>query len=373
MNGNPTINNMLPAFLSLLQGEISTQVVWTADLSYWLEGQRRAGMADAAWESETGYLAFHQKLGVLPYYYYAKFWLAESRYSTQIEVTCQVDGDRTLTCYRTPRGELTQETIYLPASCSVGVTKHFVESEDDLDILLYLIEQRSLAPTNLNDYAERRLLWSEYGGLPSIALPRSPLPSLAYEWAGIQNAIYLLADCQEKVQRLLGLMEEQEAPILEAVCRAAPPLVHFADNLTSDHFTRLYDRYLGPTHRKRLGRLHAAGVRCAVHLDGTVRGLLPKLAHAGFDAVEALTPSPAGDLDACDMRRVAGSSRLILWGGVPGVMFAPPFTWKDMHAYIERLLACWRGQPFILGVADQVPPDGDIRFCQKISELIIQA
>jgi hypothetical protein len=101
-----------------------------------------------------------------------------------------------------------------------------------------------------------------------------------------------------------------------------------------------------------------------------VRGLLPKLAEVGFDAVEALTPSPAGDLSPSEMRDVAGSSRLALWGGVPGVMFAPPYTWAEMRVHAERTLAAWRGTPFVLGVADQVPPDGDITFCRKIADLI---
>ncbi len=55
---------MLPALMALLQGENPDQVVWTADLSYWMEGQRRAGKADPAWDSEAGYLEFHRRLGV---------------------------------------------------------------------------------------------------------------------------------------------------------------------------------------------------------------------------------------------------------------------------------------------------------------------
>jgi hypothetical protein len=108
-----------------------------------------------------------------------------------------------------------------------------------------------------------------------------------------------------------------------------------------------------------------------------VRGLLPKLARAGFDAVEALTPSPAGDLEVGEMRAIAseiqpasGDGRIILWGGVPGVMFAPPFRWPDLQAHVARVLACWHGEPFILGVADQVPPDGEIEYVRRISELV---
>ncbi len=102
------------------------------------------------------------------------------------------------------------------------------------------------------------------------------------------------------------------------------------------------------------------------------KGLLPKLAEVGFDAIEAITPKPAGDLEIEEIRPTSRSSTIILWGGVPGVMFSPPYTWEDMKAHVARVLRSWRGQPFILGVADQVPPDGDIDFCRRIADLIAE-
>jgi hypothetical protein len=167
-------------------------------------------------------------------------------------------------------------------------------------------------------------------------------------------------------------MAEQEDPILEAICDLKPPLVHFPDNLSSDNLTTYYDARMRDAHSERLGRLHAAGIKAAVHLDGTVKGLLPKLVEAGFDAVEALTPMPAGDLGLDEIQRVAGSDTVILWGGVPGTMFAPPYTWPDMAAHVQRLLDCWGKRPFVLGVADQVPPDGDISFCPRIAQMLEQ-
>ena len=142
-------------------------------------------------------------------------------------------------------------------------------------------------------------------GLPCIGLPRSPLPAFFVEWAGVQNGSYLLTDCPEKCAEALRLMEEQESPIIDAVCELAPPLVHFPDNLSSDCMTSLYDDHLAGVHRRRIERLHAAGVKCAVHLDGTVKGLLPKLIASGFDAIEALTPKPGGDLDVEEIRMLA--------------------------------------------------------------------
>ena len=72
------------------------------------------------------------------------------------------------------------------------------------------------------------------------------------------------------------------------------------------------------------------------------------------------------------MRALAANNRVILWGGVPGPMFAPPFTWNDVRQHVETLLSAWADTPFILGVGDQVPPDGDLDFVRKIADLIRQ-
>jgi Uroporphyrinogen decarboxylase (URO-D) len=364
---------MLNSFLSLLNGQPASDIVWTADISYWIAGQRYAGAADPAWDTEEGYLALCHELGILPYYWYDRFWLGEPVYDASVSVVTESRGDARARRWRTRLGELREETTFLPQSCSVGCTRYPVQSEADLRNLLYLVEHRRMAPANLDDYYARKAVWARAGGLPSIALPRSPLAAFLYEWAGVENGIYLITDCPDLVRQLFAMMEAQEAPILAAVSEVAPPLVHFADNLSSDNLAGYYDRFMAGPHRRRLEKLHAAGVACAVHLDGTVAGLLPKLAAVGFDAIEALTPFPAGDLRVEEMRAAAGNDAVVLWGGVPGVMFSPPFTWQDMEGHVRRLLDAWRGERFIVGVADQVPPDGNIDYCRRIAELIRDA
>lgn len=361
---------MLDNFLKIMAGESPDGVVWTADLSYWINGRRQAGKADPAWDTEEGYLALHRDLGVMPYYYYEKFWAAKPVCAECVRLETRREGDRSVRLLTTPVGTLREESTFLPDSCSEGIVKHMVETETDLDVLLYVLEHRQLEPDNLDDYAPRRELWAKYDGLPCLGLPRSPLPALAYEWAGLQNMVMLMLDCEDKVRRVLDLMDAQEAPILDAVCQLAPPLVHFPDNLSSDNLTGYYDQHMRARHQARLAKLHAAGIKAAVHLDGTVRGLLPKLVAAGFDAVEALTPHPAGDLKVEEMAALAGDSPTVLWGGAPGAMFSAPYTWPDMRRHVEHVLQTWGDRSFVLGVADQVPPDGNIEFCKQISGLL---
>jgi hypothetical protein len=68
------------------------------------------------------------------------------------------------------------------------------------------------------------------------------------------------------------------------------------------------------------------------------------------------------------MRSLAKGSGKILWGGVPGALFSPPWTEEQLHDHLASVLAAWRGRPFVVGVADQVPPDGRIDFCRRIGE-----
>jgi hypothetical protein len=357
------------ALLQLLKGERPAAAVWTADLGYWLHARAQDGTAKPEWMTTEGRLHFLQGLGIMPYYE-CGLSSYQTRYDDTVEVSQELSGAKTLTRYRTPVGTLLKEETYLPQSFCKALTRHPVGSERDLDVLLHIVEHRRLVPLDMQAYRERAETAARYGGIPILAVPRSPLPEFFYDWAGVQAAVLLLADCGDQVRRVLQAMEHQGDDVLESVCAASPPLVHFCDNLTSATFTGLYDEFMARPYGRHLDRLHAAGVKCAVHLDGTVRGLLPKLTAVGFDAIEALTPKPVGDVDLADMRELAGRDSVILWGGVPGAMFAPPYGWDDMRKHVARLLDCWEEGPFILGTADQVPPDGDIEFCRRIADLV---
>ena len=355
---------MRESFLQLLRGERPSEIVWCADLTYWVDGNQRADL-----QGEEAHIRFCRELGAMPYFWYGKFWAGEPVYDG-VTIETEVRGDRRRRTYRSSAGAITEESAFLEGSWSEAPVGHSVQTEADLDVFLDILSRRQLQPANLADYHERLELWARYDGVPCLGLPRSPLPAFFTEWAGVEHGALLALDCPDKVAAALDLMEQQETAVLDAVCRLAPPVVHFPDNLSSDNLTSLFDAHMAERYRRRIARLHAAGIRCAVHLDGAVRGLLPKLAAAGFDAIEAVTPEPCGDVTVDEMRAVAGNDRVILWGGVPGAMFAPPFTWAQMQAHVAHLLECWLGTRFVVGVADQVPPNGEVEFVRKIAEII---
>ena len=49
----------------------------------------------------------------------------------------------------------------------------------------------------------------------------------------------------------------------------------------------------------------------------------------------------------------------IIWGGLPGIVFTPNFAEDNFVAHVKNMLKVMRRRPrYVLGVADQVPPDG---------------
>ena len=130
-----------------------------------------------------------------------------------------------------------------------------------------------------------------------------------------------------------------------------------------------FRRYQFDYYVMRAEQLHAAGKKIGAHLDGAVRPLLRLLVEAGLDFVEALTPQPTGDVGIAELRELGGPN-VVLFGGVPGAMFAPPFVADDIRRHVEAVIeAHWGHGRFILGVADQVPPDGDIELVRLIGQM----
>ena len=364
-------------FLAAIDGDASYPPVWTADLSYWISGSEEA---EERFQSEEGYLELCDQLGCMPYYWYDSFWAADRVYAEAPEVY-QGSGNERTTRWRIDSEVLQRIECYSPVSHSEAIVKYPVETVTDLRNLIRIVERSELhGSAALEEYPERRTRWESHDGLPCLGLPRSPLPAFITEWAGVENGILLLVEEPDLCVVLFDLLSEQEMPILEALATSVP-LVHFPDNITSEVYTSLFDSYMREHYVRRLEILHGSGstneahnrrnrTRCAVHLDGTVNGMLQKICSVGIDAVEAVTPLPVGDMSVDAMREVTASSSTVLWGGVPGAMFAQPHDREAMERHVTALLEAWRNTPFILGVADQVPPDGDINLVEMITRIV---
>jgi len=340
---------------------------WLADLTYWHSAHAEQGTLEPRYAGEEGLLRLHKDLGCLCYYDYAyRPW---DVVCDTAEITTEGDAHRHVTTWRCRGGTLTQESRYLPEAFCWANVDHPVKTAGDLAIVCQIVAGRRYV-ANPSRYLDRQAAVGEWG-LPCAILPRAPLAAMIAEWAGVMTTSYLAADVPIALDEALACLRQDFDRGLAAAEQSPAPLLHLGDNLSAQNVGGFFDRHLRGDYERAAARLHRAGKYVAVHLDGTMRGLLGPLARTGVDAVESLTPKPAGDLALEELRPTAGP-RVILWGGLPGAMFAPPFTEKDIDRQVARIRELFEDEGrFIVGSADQIPPNGDIRLVARVAERLL--
>ena len=101
-----------------------------------------------------------------------------------------------------------------------------------------------------------------------------------------------------------------------------------------------------------------------------MKGLISEVASTGFSVLEALTPSPVGDIPIEEICNWVGDDTII-WGGLPGVYFTDLVSDEDFDRLVINVLEVMKKQPrYVLGVADQVPPKARFERIKRVSELV---
>jgi len=350
--------------LAVLGGQRPDVLPWFADLTYWTHSQRLRGTFPPEYEGDEGFVKLHADHHVGYYLGYAPVW-SETREG--VEVSASTEGDFTTTCWKTPVGELRGVTKFLPQTASAANTKWPVTAPEDLRVLRYIAEATRVTPTYEHYERLKRLAGDQ--GHPTVLPHRSPVSQMLAQWTGAVNLSYLLADAREEVERTLAALGKAADGVYEAILGCDTPFVELPDNLTGEVVTHLFERYQFEYYLMRLEPLHAAGKKVGVHLDGTMHGILPLLVKTGLDFIESITPEPCGDVAVERLRDLAGPD-IILFGGMPGAMFAPPFTADDLRRQFDLIVEHhWEHGKFILGAADQVPPNGDMGLVRLVGEL----
>lgn len=208
-------------------------------------------------------------------------------------------------------------------------------------------------------------------GVASSCAPKSPMAQLFINWMGVVNTLYALVDQPQEIEKALFVLDKADDPIYEIISEAPAPLVSMSENLSGDIVSpSIFGKYYAPYYRKRVCQLHTKGKFVYVHIDGRLKGLLPLLYDTGIDCAQALTPAPYGDTKIEEWRKLAGRN-IVLWGGLPGPLFSSLYNENDLKDMVLRCIkCCLKDNRFILGVADQVPADGDIGRVRLVTKLV---
>ena len=353
--------------LDLLRGKPGRRVPWFGDLSYYYYSLERQGSLEARHQGPEGEKRFYADFGVGIYLYTPDAF--RIRYTDRVSYTEVSTPDRILMRFQTPVGEIQSAQDYVPGMYCFAYAKHFVETIDDLRVMRFVFENARYQE-NYDAYLSRDRLWGEDGiGFAMAVASMAPMQKLLSRWAGVQTTVVLSQDHPQEFERTFAAIEQSQEPLVEVLAGSPAEVVILPENLASqvvgESFFRRYDM---PYYRKIVERLHAAGKKVAIHIDGGLKPCLGLLSACGFDIAEAVTPAPFGDLGVEELRRAAGPD-IVIWGGLPGGIFSRNYSDGFFEQYVLNVLR-HADHRFVLGVADQVPPDAAPERISRVRELV---
>ncbi len=360
--------------LAILQGRTPDRVPWLGDLTYWAHALEVRGEVPPGFQRSPAYYDWHRELGVG--FYLQGYEPFRRVLDGSVRIEEQRDGREFRRTYHTPVGSITEVEVYLPESYTHAYTQRLVKTRDDLAVLRYIFEHATFEP----DYAEaaRRHALVQDLGVVLCYLPKTPFMQMAVLLAGIESVIGLYMDARDELEATLALIEKKSDEAAEIALASPAECLMIPENLSSEVVgKRFFERYVRGYEEKWNRRIREAGKFSFVHLDGTTRGLIREVASTGFRVIEAVTPKPVGDITLAEMvERVApvrqpGVPPCILWGGLPGIYFTDLISDAEFERHVREMLALMVTEPrFVLGVADQVPPDGQRRRVAQVVELV---
>jgi hypothetical protein len=354
--------------LKILRGEPADAVPWFGDLDYWATALIGRGTRPPDFKTSPAYLDWHRGLGVG--YYLQGYFPFRTIYPADVRVEERREGPDRVRNIETPRGTLRERWRWLSDSFSEAPVERLVKSASDIPAYVWLHRHIGYAP----DYGLSRRRISEVGelGLNLAYLPKSPLMQMIALDAGIEAVVEIMCDAPAKFEEAFEAVGESHRRAAEIGVASPAEVLMIPENLSSEVVgVALYEKHMRAYHETWTSRIAAAGKFSCIHLDGTLRGLLGRVCSAGFTFVEAMTPAPVGDAAIEDWAVLAGAAPTVLWGGLPGVYFTDLVSDEEFERHARAVLAVMRLVPrYVLGVADQVPPDGLERRVRRVAEIV---
>ncbi len=361
------------------------RIVWQPRIYYWYYGSRLQNKLPPGYEDRSLldrlYEAIQAYDGVVPERFKGKTMLeiyddldASPRYPQEclgvnlfkqefddtIKRTTRLKGEERTTFQETPVGTLREVTRH-------GYhTEYPIKTPEVMRVMRYILDHSDFRfDADACEAADRGV--GDRGPLHCF-YPRSPLQRLIISYMGFENTTYALMDHLAETHELLDAIDTWDDRMYAVLLSSPLQILNFGENTDANFDSpRLYQEYLLPYYQKRVAQIHEAGKFCYIHMDGSLKPLLPFISEAGFDAIEAATPLPQGDVTLEEIKEALGDALLI--DGIPAILFLPNQPEQVLEEFAIKVLEMFSPN-LILGVSDEVPPTADIERVGLVSRIV---
>ena len=264
------------------------------------------------------------------------------------------------TYYKTPLGTIRRVTR------GGHITEYPLKKIDDIKIMKYILTHTSF-----------HFLWPAFvisnkifgkRGVPSTYISRSPYMRLIVDYMGFSQTVINLHRHRKEMEEFMCFLDRWDDKKFEILSRSPLKIINFGENIDSNLSPPPYfKKYLIPYYNRRVKQLHQAGKYCHIHMDGSLKDLLPFFDQLPFDGFEALTPKPQGDVTLEEINKAIGQK--IYLDGIPSVLFLPQYSVQYVKTFVKKLLDMFSPN-IIVGISDEMPPNGDMRKLEIIAKMV---
>jgi uroporphyrinogen-III decarboxylase len=374
--------------LSILEGKAPERLPWLGDLAYWHFAMSKKGTLEERYRGFDGILNLHRDLKT-GFYLQGYFpFMPEYRNCEVTEVQRTVGGyedfgaiyrgakvikrennDDIIRTVSTPIGTISERWPYAKESFTWAPKEYFIKRKQDLEVFKYWLENTSYGP----DYDQAFMVKEKVGdiGFTLCYTRRSPLIRLMIFYIGVTNTINFMMDYPRLFNEVMKVLEYKTDEATELAMDSPSEFIMIPENLSSDVVGKnFYEKYLRPYEEKWNKKIKSRGKYSFIHMDGYLKGLLKEVSTAGFSVIESLTPEPVGDLKVSQFRDYVKTDT-VCWGGIPGALFTPSISEDNFEKFVIDVIKIMTAEPkYVLGIADQIPPDGIIERVKKVSDLV---
>ncbi|HJP30376.1 MAG TPA: uroporphyrinogen decarboxylase family protein [Candidatus Latescibacteria bacterium] len=349
--------------LSVYAGQTPDVVPYFLDLSHWFywKNQLPWDLSTAYTEPERALIDFHRQVGA-GFYMPNGGAMFSATFPDQVRSTTEKQdaGGVPEIVWRleTASGLIERRRKWEERTYAWGINQWGIRTPADLRVFGEAMAQRSYT----SDWAQY-LAWDEYvgdDGVVYLSAGYSAMGHLLNYWMGIEQTMYATVDIPEVMTDVVEKVNANNLELIDLLCTSPAHIIILGDNFSSDiQPPRFFARWSRPYYAEAIRRLHAAGKKVAVHIDGQLRGALGMFRDIDADCADAVTPAPLGDLSPSECRAEAGSD-FILSGGVSPELWLSTSPRELFEAKVKDWLALKRDSPrLIANAGDQVPPGAE--------------
>lgn len=277
-----------------------------------------------------------------------------------------IDDKNRRRLWETPVGVLTETVHYDAWGLSAYNSEYRLKTPADFRIYEYILQDEEWYWDQQAYEADIRRV--DGRGAPQFYFRRSPIQGLFIENMGFENTIFLMNDQPEVIERYVEAATAADDAMYRVLCAAPIDILNFGENI--DHHMdspRIWSKYLLPYYGRRVEQLQAAGKFTHIHVDGAMKLLIRQIRESPFDGIEAPTPVPQGDVTLEQMKQALDDK--VCLDGIPAVFFLPLYPVETLVECARQLVDLFYPR-LVLGISDEIPPDGDIERVRLIGQMI---